>query len=183
MCKDRKEWNDYVHSWLQIAIPFLSAVYNSLCVKSFDTFSCIRLRDNSFVMITAPQIVCWESSEHVGMVVLSGISIAVYVCGIPLFVFTVLVYADKYHKLKDPLWLKVFGKFYVSYEPAYYLWELILLFRRFAFCLCMVVFRTNPFAQAGIAIFTIVVCTLFQYVPSGRTPPASTPAPEVLWVL
>ena len=134
-----------------------------------------KLRDNSLVMITAPQIVCWESSEHMGMVVLSGISIVVYICGIPLFMSTVLVYADKYHKLKDPLWLKLFGTFYVSYEPAYYLWELILLFRRFAFCLCMVVFRTNPFAQAGIAVFTIVVCTLFQYVPSRRIrPPAST---------
>ena len=76
-------------------------------------------------------------------------------------------------------------------EPGYHLWELAFLFRRFAFCLCMVAFRTNPYAQAvlspshfqrhfcapisicllvslacpqGVALLTIAICTVAQYM-------------------
>ena len=37
---------------------------------------------------------------------------------------------------------------YLCSEPAYYLWELVFLFRHFGFCLCLTVFRRNAHAQA-----------------------------------
>ena len=57
-------------------------VYNGLCVKSFETFSCTALADGTTrVMSAAPEVVCGEG-EHPAMVAISILAIIVYVIGI-----------------------------------------------------------------------------------------------------
>jgi hypothetical protein len=118
MCANPQEVHRYLLSWIASAVPFLNVTYNSLCVKAFATFSCFQLRDQTWVLNAAPQVVCWESEEHSAMIVVSVVAIVVYVIGIPLYVSTTMIYAHRRDKLKDPVWLDVFGYMYQQYGAS-----------------------------------------------------------------
>ena len=173
MCENSKEVRAYLMDWLSVSVPFLNIVYNGLCMKTLNTFSCIQLRDGSSVLAVATDVVCWDSGRHRSMVAVSAATIVLYIIGIPAYVFCTMIYAHRNDKLKDPEFLQVVGFLYTRYgahtpcrvhwwrpsdlglangmvcpaEPNSYLWELAFLMRRLSFCLCLVVFRFQPFAQ------------------------------------
>ena len=68
----------HVYAPMSQACPFLVIVYNGLCMKTFETFSCITLRDGSQAMNVHPEVTCWDGGEHTIMVVVSVVCIVVY---------------------------------------------------------------------------------------------------------
>ncbi len=115
MAEDSVQARDYLLSLLAGSIPFLHIVYNGICMKAFNTFSCLQLRDGTLVLWIAPEVVCWEGAEHLAMVALSVLAILVYVIGIPAYVFCTMWYAHRKDKLKDPKWRLVLGFLYERY--------------------------------------------------------------------
>jgi hypothetical protein len=164
MCSREKHVTSYALSCLREAIPFVGVVYNNVCLKSFNTFSCIALRDGREVLSVAPSIVCWESQEHNVMVGISILALIVYVFGFPFVTFAVTYYGRRRDLLRHPSFLATVGLFYREYESKYFYWDLIFLARRFFLCLCAVVFRGRPFTQSGVAILIIATCILLQFV-------------------
>ena len=164
MCSTKEHVSSYAFSCLREAIPFVGVVYNNVCIKSFNTFSCIALRDGREVLSVAPSIVCWDSREHNVMVGISILALIVYVFGFPFVTFAVTYYGRSRDLLRSPNFLATVGLFYREYESKYFYWDLIFLARRFFLCLCAVVFRGRPFTQSGVAILIIATCILLQFV-------------------
>ena len=63
MCVTEMQVRRYFLGLVNAAIPFLGIVYNNICIKSFNAFSCQTLRSGVVVMRAAPSIVCYEP-EH-----------------------------------------------------------------------------------------------------------------------
>ena len=99
---------------LSHSVPFLHIVYNGLCLRAFNTFSCFTLRDGASLMHVAPDIVC-HSSTHRAMVVASAFAIIFYVIGIPAYVYGTMLYARHHDRLKDAEWLEVLGFLYTRF--------------------------------------------------------------------
>jgi hypothetical protein len=74
----------------------------------------------------------------------------------------------KRDKLRDFEVVQTIGLFYnlKEYEPEYYWWDsdVAFLSRRFLLCLCAIVFHGRPYVQGGMAILTITVAMLLQFV-------------------
>jgi hypothetical protein len=177
MCENSEQVREYLMEWLSVSVPFLNIVYNGLCMKTLNTFSCIELRDGTSVLAVATDVVCWDSAQHRTMVVISIAAFCLYIVGIPGYVFCTMMYAHRNDKFKHPEFLQVLGFLYTRYgavqhpadrhterqtlwpaEPDFFLWELAFLLRRLAFCVCVVVFRFHPFAQ-GVRTFALRPCS------------------------
>jgi hypothetical protein len=147
MCTDQHEFRAYIISWLLLDVPFLNVAYNGICMRIFNTFSCLTLRDGTKVLTVAPEVVCWETLEHHVLIGTAVFCIVIYIIGIPVYVFGTMTYARKHNRFVDREWLQVLGFLYRRYTPEHYLWELAFLSRRFLFCLSAVAFRTHPLWQ------------------------------------
>jgi hypothetical protein len=117
MCDEWKQVRRLLMRCLQESVPFFGVVYNNVCLKAFQTFSCQQLRDGTYALRAAPSIICYDSYEHNVMVGISIVALIVYVFGIPAMTLGVTLYAHKTNQLKDPDYLTVFGIFYREYEP------------------------------------------------------------------
>ena len=118
MAENSAQVREYLLGSLAKSLPFVHIIYNCICVRTFNTFSCFQLRDGTMVLWIAPDIVCWEGSEHILMVALSVISIIVYVLGIPAYVFCTMRYAGQNDMLESCEWLKALGFLYCRYGTA-----------------------------------------------------------------
>jgi hypothetical protein len=85
MCENSAQVKSYFLRWLTASVPFLNIVYNGICMKAFNTFSCIQLRSGVLVMAVAPEVTCWTTDEHSWMVVVSSVVIILYVAGVPAY--------------------------------------------------------------------------------------------------
>jgi len=155
----------YFRSLLKKSIPFLGVVYNNVCLQSFQSFSCMQLRDGSSVVSAAPGIICY-TDEHNTLMGVAVLALIVYVVGLPAVTLGTTTYARYKDKLRDPVWLDTIGLFYREYEPQHYWWDVMFLMRRLILCLCAVIFKGNYTAQAGVSIVCIVIFTLFQFTKS-----------------
>jgi len=152
----------YLLRCFKASVPFPGIVYNNMCQACFNIFSCQQLRNGVTVMAAAPAIVCWESEKHKSLVIVAIIALIVYVFGVPIFTLGSVVWARRKDMLRDPDVLVAFGFFYTWYKPKYYWWGILPYVRRFFLNLCVVVFRTRPAIQAGVAIGVITIATLCQ---------------------
>jgi hypothetical protein len=66
-------------------------------------------------MMAAPEVVCWDSSEHKTMIAVSIVALIVYVFGLPAFTFGSTWYFHSKDRLRDPLVLQLIGIFYREY--------------------------------------------------------------------
>ena len=115
MCQSSAETRACGLSGLSQSVPFLHIIYNGLCMRAFNTFSCIPLRDGTSVLYVAPDIICWSGNTHAAMVAASAVAIVVYVIGIPCYVLSTMTYARGHDKLSDSEWLQVLGFMYTRY--------------------------------------------------------------------
>ena len=115
MCASAGDVRQYAMLWLARSVPFLHVIYNVICAKTFNTFSCFQLRDGPSVMVAAPEVVCWDGAEHRALVGVSILAVGIYVIGIPAYVFCLMRYAHRNDKLRDPEYLQVVGFIYVRY--------------------------------------------------------------------
>jgi hypothetical protein len=163
LCETPEQVAHFGARCLKETLPFVGVVYNNICLKSFATFNCISLRDGTRVLSNAPSIVCYDSYAHNVMVGISILALIFYIFGYPCFVIALTSYLKATDALRKRNWLLVFGKYYQSYQPEYIWWGSVFLLRRFALCLCAVVFASYASAQAGVATFVIIVLMLAQF--------------------
>ena len=127
-------------------LSFLVIVYNGLCFKGFGTFLCEAMIDGSQMLLADPSVTCWEGS-HTAVVVVSIALVFLYVIGIPTGFLILLRYGRQRDKLRDPNWLGRYGFLYLRYESDMYLWEIVLLMRRFALCALQALLYAQPHLQ------------------------------------
>ena len=108
----------YMRSCVKASIPFLGIVYNNLCLKVFNTFSCQQLRNGVWVMAAAPSIACYDSAEHRILMAISVVALVLYVIGVPAFTLGSVMYAHHKDLLRDPKWLTTLGFFYTWFSES-----------------------------------------------------------------
>lgn len=115
MCESESQAKLYFQFCLKAAIPFFGCCYNNICTKVFSVFSCLQLRDGTWVLKAQPSMVCYESQEHHVLVGIAIFALIVYVFGIPAVTLGITLYARKKDLLKDKVYLRLFGLFYREY--------------------------------------------------------------------
>ena len=115
MCVTDMQVRRYFLGLVNAAIPFLGIVYNNICIKSFNAFSCQTLRSGVVVMRAAPSIVCYEP-EHNALVGIAILALVVYVFGVPAVTLGVVAYARSKDLLRHPDWLRSVGFFFTWYS-------------------------------------------------------------------
>jgi hypothetical protein len=86
-----------------------------------------------------------------------------YVIGIPLSIFTVLLHGVRHDCLSDPRWLNVLGYYYKKYKTEYWYWELVILLRRFSFSFVSVTLQKEAYVQCGIGCVLCLSAMLAQF--------------------
>ena len=115
MCTTDMQARRYTLRLINVAIPFLGIVYNNICIKSFNAFSCQPLRSGVMIMRAAPSIVCY-TPEHDALVGVATLALIVYVFGIPAVTLGVVAYARRKDLLRHPDWLLSVGFFFTWYS-------------------------------------------------------------------
>merc|ERR1719231_39718 len=126
---------------MQIIFAIIFCIYPALCAKVFLVFKCERYGDRAFLW-SDNSVLCYEinpdgshnfsNPEYLTFRYLSGIFMVVYVLGIPLTLFC-LLYVNRKKIMKDPdnPALKArYGSLYHQYEPQYWYFELVQMFRK-----------------------------------------------------
>ena len=75
---------------------------------------------------------------HIGMVAASVVLMLIYVRGVPLMNFLLMKRARKEHLLHSAQFLRRYCFLYTRYTGDFYNWNLVMLLRRFAFCVLAV---------------------------------------------
>jgi hypothetical protein len=119
MCEDAASVREHLLSGFSLAVPFLHIVYNSICVTVFSTLRCFQMADGDWRLSAAADVVCWDSREHQAMIAASVLATFVYIIGVPLYTFVLLMYLKRNDQFKQPEWLKVLGFLYVRYGTLY----------------------------------------------------------------
>jgi len=107
-------------------------------------------------------------TEHQPYVILCIICMVVYVLGIPLAVFLALRSNRKYlysdsegdtdeHRLRHQDVVDEFGTLYLQYEPAYWYWEVIVIFKKMLLTGAMTIIAAGSSAQLVIALMIVSI--------------------------
>jgi len=136
---------------------FVNCCYHTYTIKALEFFSCLDLPDGSSYLAAAPEVTCWEGA-HLHMIPVAILAALVYTVGVPMCFFCILRHGAKNNLFKDPSFSRKFGWMFLRYEKEWYWWELVILGRRFLFCLAVVEMKQAPMVQATFGIAAIVVC-------------------------
>ena len=137
------------------AIIFL--LYPGICTKVFAALKCKQIGARSY-LTTDFSVECWvgEHGKHVAIVFLA---LAIYVLGIPLLTLMVLRYnrahlfnkdSPKHEALENSI-----GSLYLTYEPTYYYWEVVEMFRKMMLTGAIQIVGTGSSAQM---LFAVLIC-------------------------
>ena len=120
-------------------------MYPGICVRLFSTLKCIKVPGlasdvhSGMVMASDYAVQCYVG-EHAQAVVVALIFGVTWVFGIPAAVLVALrcnkkhLYNSKSEKHEDIV--DEFGTLFLQYEPAYYWWEVTVIFKKSKCCKC-----------------------------------------------
>ena len=89
-------------------LTYMAGSYNVFTVKVFEAWVCEELPDGTSILSGGPDVECWTSPTHVGMLLNSVIFMLLYVVGIPLFFGVVLYIGVNQDLLAHPRFLRTF---------------------------------------------------------------------------
>ena len=163
MVESTHDIDDLFDAMLEVCLPFLSIMYIGLVKTSLFPFFCKPVVDGTTLLAIAPAITCWDNNEHYALVAVGVVAIVLYVIGIPLSIFTVLLHGVRHDCLSDPRWLNVLGYYYKKYKTEYWYWELVILLRRFSFSFVSVTLQKEAYVQCGIGCVLCLSAMLAQF--------------------
>ena len=131
-------------------------------MKLFQTFKCTKELDGTSYMEFARNINCWEGA-HIGMVVASVVLMVAYVLGVPLMSFLLMRRARKEHRLHSAQFLRRYCFLYTRYTGDFYNWNLVLLLRRFSFCMLVVFGGEHQSVQVFLGCLVCVLSMVAQF--------------------
>ena len=165
-CKYKKKIKEHVDRqkaqkalMIKLITTFLLILYPGLCVRIFTTLKCTNV-DGFSVLSVDYGIACYQK-EHMKYVLLSFICIGVWVLGIPLWIL-ISLYRNKKHLFdrksdKHEEIVNEYGTLYLQYEPKYWYWEIIVIFKKMVLTGVMVIVASGSSLQLVIALVVVLI--------------------------
>merc|ERR1711871_907775 len=148
---DAKNKREYFQCAIKITFTIMFLLYPSIGGKVFSVFRCL-LVGNTYYFLHSMEMKCFVG-QHGTFINLSVVFIAVYVLGIPLFIYFIL--QKNKAKLKQQEMRDLYGQLYLQYEEEYWYWEIIEMLRKVFLC-------GGLLTVAAGTSFQIVVALLVQ---------------------
>jgi hypothetical protein len=160
----KQELRESRHAAIAHSANLFVILYNNLCIRTFESFVCMRVGDDAFsVLIAAPDMICGSFEHLSGRLIPAVVCLVVYVIGIPLYFFFYTRKMRDRRMLTDPEVMGSMGWMYCRYKAKYCWWETFVLLRRLLLCLCLVFLQSNPDKQTAAALFSLIFCMIGQF--------------------
>ena len=127
-------------------------LYPSIGGKVFSVFRCL-LVGNTYYFLNSMEMKCFVG-QHGVLINLSFLFVAIYVLGIPSYIYFVL--RKNKSKLKHEKIRELYGQLYLQYEEKYWYWEIVEMLRKVFLC-------GGLLTVAAGTSFQIVVALLVQF--------------------
>ncbi|KNC55551.1 uncharacterized protein AMSG_01814 [Thecamonas trahens ATCC 50062] len=148
-------------SCLNAFLTCLVLCYIVLTSAALSIFGCTRQADGTLTMNAEPAMTC-KSKTWNNMVAVSVVALLLYGVGFPATVFWVLR-TRRYSLWKEKNVIR-YGLLYQRYLRKFYLYELVLIVRKFLFVFGKALFPGSPQAQIIWAMCTVLLGSGVQYV-------------------
>lgn len=127
---EKRSAKELVLDFLAQTLANMRLMYLSLCGRTLDMIQCTYMDGGLPPRLSKDMdIVCWEG-VHMEYMPLTGLATVIYVIGTPLVYMTVLMKGYRSNELFHPAHLKRYGILYSRFEPTFFYWELVIMFRR-----------------------------------------------------
>jgi hypothetical protein len=161
---------------------FFNLFYLSLCRSALDVFNCEEnIPSDGFTYMVSTHDRCYkEGGEHMKLLPVALVSVAVYCIGFPICLSIVLhanrvgiekdmemrATAQHYKRRKAPSYpMSIrFGRFYKYFRPSCRQWNVVIMFRKFFIASTALLFRSNPTFQLSIALMGMFGVFVVQMV-------------------
>ncbi|KNC51686.1 uncharacterized protein AMSG_12101 [Thecamonas trahens ATCC 50062] len=148
-------------SCLNAFLTCLVLCYIVLTSAALSIFGCTRQADGTLTMNAEPAMTC-KSKTWNNMVAVSVVALLLYGVGFPATVFWVLR-TRRYSLWKEKNVIR-YGLLYQRYLRKFYLYELVLIVRKFLFVFGKALFPGSPQAQIIWAMCTVLLGSGVQYM-------------------
>merc|ERR1712216_239149 len=147
---------------LQNTLGFLCSIFFiAMCLISLENLQCIKHPNGKLTLRIDRSVVCWESSEHTELAVLSTIAVLIY----PVFFLALTGFLTlKYHQLAHRYGLTFLKRtrfLHNRMDPMRYQFGFALNLRGFVLTLVPVVLA-NSFGMQTFVMTAIFVCWLLM---------------------
>eukprot|EP00736_Rhodelphis_marinus_P012644 Rmarinus@m.14089 len=145
----------------------LNQLYLSCITKAFEVFGCTNYGDDDdYYLTVSPQTRC-HGSEYKVMLGVSMLAIIVYVFFVPMmFVWIIGVYGRQLRKSGHPeenYFRRTFGFLYERFEPEFYFWEIMTMFRKLGFSVMRIFFQYDSLLQTSLCMLLVVAAIMLHF--------------------
>lgn len=134
-------------------------LHPSLTKEMFSMFSCTELKPGELWLAADLSLRCW-SWEHIKYALMVSLSsIAVWIIGLPLLCLC-LIYRTR-NTLADPVTQIKFSFLYKGYQPRWYFWEFVILYRKVALVCASVFLSTVSIMVQALSVLAVLLISLF----------------------
>ena len=144
-------------------IALLSLMYPMLCKTTLSIFACRNvdaLLGHSFLDIL-PSLECY-GDEHRKLLVVGVVGLFVYLLGIPVFFFYLLILGVRRQSLDHPVFRQRFGSLYLRYERKFWWWEMVVMFRRMLTLLVLIMASRYELLQTAMMLVVFFFAVVLQ---------------------
>ena len=109
-------------------VIILFIIHPSITKMMFSVYSCMQILPNEYWLVADLAEKCWTSSHTKMILLISVPSLGVWVLGLPTVVLILLIRTR--HRLSDLACSLRYSFLYKGYEPRWFFWEFVILYRK-----------------------------------------------------
>jgi len=134
-------------------------VHPSITKMMFSVYSCMTILPGEQWLVSDLSEKCW-TSNHTRMILLISLpSIAVWVLGLPTLVLLLLVKSR--HRLNESGRNLRFSFLYKGYEPQWFFWEFVILYRKIAIVASSVFLSVVSIKVQSLTVLAILLVSIY----------------------
>jgi hypothetical protein len=134
-------------------------VHPSITKMMFSVYSCMTILPNESWLVSDLSEKCWSSS-HTRMILLISVpSLAVWVLGLPAIVLILLIKSK--HRLNDLGRSLRYSFLYKGYEPQWFFWEFVILYRKVAIVGSSVFLSVVSIKVQSLTVLAILLLSIY----------------------
>eukprot|EP00944_MAST-04C_sp_MAST-4C-sp1_P005873 g5873.t1 len=160
---DAENKRGYFQCAIKIIFTVMFLLYPSIGGKVFSVFRCLLVGDTHY-FLNSMEMKCFVG-QHAALINLSFVFVALYVLGIPIYIYFVLHKNKTNLKRQDTR--ELYGQLYMQYEEKYWYWEIIEMLRKVFLCGGLLTVAAGTSFQIVVALLVQVfyIVTISRLMP------------------
>jgi hypothetical protein len=151
-------------------VVILFIVHPSITKMMFSVYSCMEILPGEYWVIADLAEHCWKSPHYKAVFFISVPSLAIWVLGLPTLVLVLLVrMCLQLHSLSQRV---MFSFLYKGYEPKWFFWEFVILYRKIGLVGAAVFLAPVSVRVESLTILALLLVALYlqlRYQPYNET--------------